>query len=80
MTTRKHRNDGGEGKARPPEELKHISLKSVAELLDTSRSSARRWLGEAGVQPVAVGRGRKGAIRYRWPEVRKWVESLKKTE
>jgi hypothetical protein len=59
----------------PPEELRTVSLKTVAELLDTTRTSARRWLKEAGVQPIAVGRGRKGAIRYRWQDVAAWLES-----
>ena len=65
---------------RPPDELRQISLNSVADLLDASRSSVRRWLAEAGIQPIAVGSGRKGAIRYRWLEVREWVESLKRAE
>ncbi|MFW6106547.1 MAG: helix-turn-helix domain-containing protein [bacterium] len=80
MTTTKHKPDGGEGKAQPPEELRHISLKTVADLLDTSRSSARRWLREAGIRPVSVGRGRKGAIRFRMDDVRDWLESLKHVE
>jgi len=40
---------------RPPEELRTVSLKTIAELLDTTRTSARRWLKEAGIQPIAVG-------------------------
>jgi hypothetical protein len=47
----------------PPEQWRTISLKSVAELLDTTRSSARRWLREAGVRPLSLARGAKGAIR-----------------
>ena len=61
----------------PLGEYQTVSLRSVAELLDTSRSSARRWLREAGIRPVSVGRGRKGAIRYRMGDVREWMESLR---
>ena len=64
----------------PPEELRTVSLKTVAELLDTTRTSARRWLKEAGIQPIAIGRGRKGAIRYRWPDVAAWLQSRQHVE
>ena len=53
-----------------------VSLKALAQILDTTRTSARRWLQEAGVQPLAIGRGRNGAIRYRWRDVEVWLESL----
>ena len=52
-----------------------VSLKTLAEQLDSTRSSVRRWLREAGIQPIAIGRGRTGAIRYRWSDVREWIES-----
>jgi hypothetical protein len=58
-----------------PGEPLAISLKTLAEQLDTTRSSVRRWLREAGIRPIAIGRGRKGAIRYRWSDVRDWLES-----
>ena len=48
---------------KPPEKFRTVSLKSIADLLDTTRSSARRWLKEAGIRPVALGRGARGAIR-----------------
>ena len=64
----------------PPEEARIISLKSVAELIDTSRSSARRWLKEAGIRPISLGRGAKGAIRYRWAEVEAWLKSRQYVE
>ena len=54
-----------------------ISLKTLSILLDAHRSSVRRWLSEAGINPIAIGRGRKGAIRYRWRDVERWLESLK---
>lgn len=53
-----------------------VSLKALAQMLDTTRTSARRWLQQAGVQPVAIGRGRNGAIRYRWRDVQVWLDAL----
>lgn len=57
-----------------------ISLKTLARLLDAHRSSVRRWLQQAGVRPIAFGRGRNGAIRYRWRDVQDWIESREHTE
>ena len=57
-----------------------VSLKTLAEQLDANRSSVRRWLKEADIQPIAIGQGRKGAIRYRWPDVREWLESRQYVE
>jgi hypothetical protein len=54
-----------------------VNLKTLATQLDAHRSSIRRWLSEAGIQPVAVGSGPKGAIRYRWPDVEAWLKDLK---
>ena len=63
-----------------PDRLRTISLKSIAELLDTTRSSARRWLKEAGIRPLAMGRGAKGAIRYKWKDIERWLESREYVE
>ena len=52
-----------------------ISLKTLATRLDASRSSVRRWLRDAGIRPVAMANVPKSAIRYRWPEVRSWLEA-----
>lgn len=57
-----------------------VSLKTLAERLDTTRSSVRRWLREAGIRPIAVGRGVNGAIRYRWADVQAWLDSLETVE
>jgi len=57
-----------------------VSLKAIADLLDTTRSSARRWLKEAGIRPISLGRGAKGAIRYRWAEVEGWLKSRQYVE
>jgi len=52
-----------------------VSLKTLARMLDAHRSSVRRWLQEAGIRPIVFGRGRNGAIRYKWCDVQDWVES-----
>lgn len=57
------------------EERLTVSLKTLAALLDANRSSVRRWLREAGIHPIVFGRGRNGAIRYRWREVEEWLAS-----
>ena len=61
----------------PGEQLEKlfVSLKTLSEMCDTSRSSMRRWLLEAGVRPVSMGCGRNGAIRYRWEDVKAWLDS-----
>jgi len=52
-----------------------VSLKTLAQMLDAHRSSVRRWLQEAGIRPVVLGKGRHGAIRYRWRDVQDWIAS-----
>ena len=64
----------------PPERFRTVSLKSIAELLDTTRSSARRWLKEAGIKPIALGRGAKGSIRYKWQDIEAWINSREYAE
>jgi len=64
----------------PPAKFQFVSLKSVAKLLDSSRSSARRWLQQAGIKPITMGKGPKSAIRYRWDAVEKWLESRQYVE
>ena len=57
-----------------------VSLKSLAALLDAHRSSVRRWLKEAGIHPIALGSGRNGAIRYKWSDVKSWLNSRQYTQ
>ena len=57
-----------------------VSLKTLSHLVDAHRSSVRRWLQDAGIHPVAVGRGRNGAVRYRWADVTEWLGSLEYAE
>jgi len=52
-----------------------VSLKTLAGLLDAHRSSVRRWLQQAGIRPIALGRGRNGAIRYKWQDVELWLKT-----
>ena len=57
-----------------------VSLKTLAGMVDAHRSSVRRWLQEAGIRPVVLGRGRNGAIRYLWRDVERWLESLQQVD
>ena len=57
-----------------------VSLKTLALALDAHRSSVRRWLKEAGIRPVALGRGRNGAIRYLWADVESWLATLERVD
>jgi hypothetical protein len=52
-----------------------VSLKTLSRLLDAHRSSVRRWLTEAGIRPLVMGRGKNGAIRYRWKDISDWLNS-----
>lgn len=56
-----------------------ISLKTLSQMLDAHRSSVRRWLQQAGIRPVVLGKGRNGAIRYRWRDIQEWIESRERT-
>jgi hypothetical protein len=69
-----------DGSWKSQDEFQAVSLKSIAQLLDTTRSSARRWLKEAGIKPIALGRGAKGAIRYRWKDIETWLNSREYVE
>lgn len=58
-----------------PNQRLTVSVKSLAAMLDAHRSSVRRWLQEAGIRPVILGRGRNSAIRYHWVDVEAWLTS-----
>lgn len=64
----------------PPEERLTVSLKTLAQQLDAHRASVRRWLRDAGIRPVALGRGRNSAIRYYWKEIEVWLASLQRVD
>jgi len=57
-----------------------VSLKTLATLLDAHRSSVRRWLSQAGVRPIVVGRGRNAGIRYRWRDVEQWLATREEVD
>ena len=50
-----------------------VSLRTLSGLLDAHRSTVRRWLDHAEVRPIALGRGRRGAVRYLWGDVEAWL-------
>ena len=53
-----------------------VNLQTLARLTDAHATTVRRWLRESDIQPVAIGRGRSGAIRYRWRDIENWFNSL----
>jgi hypothetical protein len=57
-----------------------VSLNTLSGMLDAHRSSVRRWLQEAGIRPIVLGRGRNGAIRYRWRDINEWLKSREDAE
>ena len=57
-----------------------VSIKTLARMLDTGRSSVRRWLKQAGIQPIAMSDGPRSAIRYRWRDVEAWLASREEVE
>ena len=68
-------------KRRSPQALRvTVSLRTLSEMLDAGRSSVRRWLKAAGIQPIAMSDGPKGALRYRWADIEAWLESRESVE
>jgi len=68
------------GPDRPERFRLTVSLHTLADMLDTGRSSVRRWLRDAGVQPIAMSDGPRSAIRYRWRDVEAWLASCEEVE
>ena len=54
---------------------KLVSLKTIAKQIEAHRSTVRRWLTEAGIQPLAFGSGPNGGLRYLWTDIVKWIET-----
>jgi len=48
-----------------------LSLAELADRLDVSRASLRRWLRDAGVRAYSFGRS---SVRYRECDVLQWLE------
>jgi len=65
---------------RPQARRVTVSLRTLADMLDAGRSSVRRWLKAAGIQPIAMNDGPKGALRYRWTDIEAWLESRESVE
>ena len=65
---------------RPQAQRVTVSLRTLAGMLDAGRSSVRRWLKAAGIQPIAMNDGPKGALRYRWTDIEAWLESRESVE
>jgi len=42
---------------RPQAQRVTVSLRTLADMLDAGRSSVRRWLKAAGIQPIAMSDG-----------------------
>lgn len=57
-----------------------VSLKTLSIMLDAHRTSVRRWLKQAGIKPIALGRGRNGAIRYKWIDIQSWLKKQQYVE
>lgn len=60
--------------------MRLVSLKTLANIADAHPTTVRRWLRVAQVKPVVIGRGRAGAIRYRWRDVCDWLNALEQVE
>jgi len=54
-----------------------VSLRQLERQLAADRSTIRRWLRDAGISVVVVGRGRNAAIRYRESDVQRWLGARK---
>lgn len=54
---------------------KLVSLKTLSHWWDVDRTTARRHLRHAGIQPVVLGSGRNGSVRYVLAEIEAWLQS-----
>lgn len=65
-------------------ELRHdsqfVSLKTLAELWDCSRTTVARRLEDAGVKGYYLGNGMRGAKRYLKEDVDRFLETLVQAE
>ena len=56
-----------------------VSVKTLAELWDCSRTTVSRLLEEAGVEAYFLGHGRNGAKRYLKRDVDAFLASLERS-
>jgi len=61
---------------KPKHNTRFVSVKTLAELWDCSRTTVCRILDEAGVEPFYFGSGRNGARRYRKADVDRFLQEL----
>src|SRR3978361_1020853 len=52
-----------------------VSLKKISADWEVDRATARRLLRDAGIQPLILGNGRNGSIRYALAEIQAWLQS-----
>jgi hypothetical protein len=57
-----------------------LSLRTISRRVDADASSVRRWLAEAGVPAVVMGKGRHAAIRFRLEDVETWLKSRERIQ
>ena len=62
--------------AKPKHNAKFVSVKTLAELWDCSRTTVSRLLDEAGVEAFYFGTGRNGSRRYLKTDIDRFLEEL----
>jgi biotin operon repressor len=55
-----------------------VSVKTLAQQWDCSRTAVNRMLQQAGVQAFYFGQGRNGAKRYRVEDVERFLSTIEK--
>ena len=61
---------------KPKHKAKFVSVKTLAELWDCSRTTVSRLLDEAGVEAFYFGKGRNGSRRYLKADIDRFLEEL----
>ena len=62
----------------PKHDSRFVSLKTLAEQWDCSRTTVARILEEAGVQAYYFGRGRNGSKRYLKDDIDRFLARVEK--
>lgn len=61
---------------KPKHNARFVSVKTLAELWDCSRTTVSRLLDEAGVEALYFGKGRNGSRRYLKADIDRFLEEL----
>ena len=61
---------------KPKHNARFVSVKTLAELWDCSRTTVSRLLDEAGVEAFYFGKGRNGSRRYLKADIDRFLEEL----